>query len=139
MSSSGVLLFTLLLVGYLYWSLAQPTNMLQIRCRLTAAVPDERMCPYGAYISYCNKLACKQGPGKPCGNELDRDRAIKFGECADGLACCNNRCHGCYRENCFDEACNPMNMGSYGTHSYDSVSQDLQPFHSGYFFNYFDQ
>ncbi|XP_050087342.1 neuroparsin-A-like [Anopheles aquasalis] len=139
MSSSGVLLITVLLMGYLYWSLAQPTNTVQIRCKITPAVPDERMCAYGAYISICDKLACKQGPGQQCGNDMDRDKAIKYGVCADGLDCCNDVCLGCYKDVCYTKSCNPKNTRTVRHHHYGFPSQQVSSFYRPYAFDYFNQ
>ncbi|XP_052862296.1 neuroparsin-A-like [Anopheles cruzii] len=106
MSSSGVLLFTVLLIGYLYWSLAQPTNLIEIRCRLIPPVTDASLCPHGAFLNVCNKLACVKGPGENCGGNAAG--TVLFGQCAHGLRCCNGKCNGCINGNCYREPCHPQ-------------------------------
>ncbi|XP_049544950.1 neuroparsin-A-like [Anopheles darlingi] len=135
MSTSGVLLFTVLLMGYIFWSLAQPTNILQIRCKMTPAVLDPQLCKYGSHISYCKKLACKQGPGQPCGN--DRDLKVKYGECAEGLDCCNGKCQGCYMDECHGDSCNPMVMNQFIKRHY-RASSPADSLYAGVIFDYFN-
>uniref|UniRef100_A0A8W7PDV0 Uncharacterized protein n=1 Tax=Anopheles coluzzii TaxID=1518534 RepID=A0A8W7PDV0_ANOCL len=66
MSFGNVLLLTALLVGYSYWSLAQPTNLIEIRCKMQRD-EDISTCKYGFYMTTCKTFACwKVGPRFQC-------------------------------------------------------------------------
>uniref|UniRef100_A0A182IJJ2 Neuroparsin n=1 Tax=Anopheles atroparvus TaxID=41427 RepID=A0A182IJJ2_ANOAO len=107
MSSGSVLLLTVLLIGYIYWSLAQPTNTMQIRCKLKKPVKDpETECRYGVFINACGKQACISGPGEFCA-ESSTDTVL-WGKCAHDLLCCRGQCRGCTAQGvCFDKPCQP--------------------------------
>ncbi|XP_035896953.1 uncharacterized protein LOC118505363 [Anopheles stephensi] len=118
MSSGSVLLVTVLLMGYLYWSLAQPTNLIEIRCKVMVPKKDPSECAHGAFINTCSKLDCWQGPGQECGENVAG--YIRYGQCAPGLRCCNGRCKGCLNGNCFRESCHP-------THAFQLRSDPYMP------------
>uniref|UniRef100_A0A182N047 Uncharacterized protein n=1 Tax=Anopheles dirus TaxID=7168 RepID=A0A182N047_9DIPT len=105
MSSGSVLLLTVLLMGYLYWSLAQPTSLIEIRCKLMRPVSDTSQCTYGAFLNPCTKWDCLKGPGENCGSSATE--IVLFSKCADGLRCCNGRCIGCLNGKCYREPCHP--------------------------------
>ncbi|KFB49001.1 AGAP000108-PA-like protein [Anopheles sinensis] len=107
MSSGSVLLLTVLLIGYIYWSLAQPTNIFEIRCKLKKPVKDAHIvCPHGVFIDPCGMEECIRGPGDLCGNT--KYDIVLYGQCDHDLLCCNSRCRGCTAQGvCFDEPCHP--------------------------------
>ncbi|XP_053677954.1 neuroparsin-A-like [Anopheles nili] len=111
MSSRSVLLFTVVLMGYFYWSLAQPKNPIKVRCMVKPEVNNSAMCPHGTFLNACGKWDCIKGPGENCGTNIPD--IILYGKCADGLWCCNGQCKGCTKGNCFNEACHPSKRHSY--------------------------
>uniref|UniRef100_A0A1Q3FS95 Putative ovarian ecdysteroidogenic hormone i n=1 Tax=Culex tarsalis TaxID=7177 RepID=A0A1Q3FS95_CULTA len=107
MSAGSVLFLTILFTGYIYWSLAQPTNVLEIRCKLYArpGVQDTGECVHGAELNPCGKLSCLSGVGDKCGENFAG--IIMYGKCASGLMCCGGQCVGCKNGICDHRLCPP--------------------------------
>ncbi|XP_055616481.1 uncharacterized protein LOC129762326 [Toxorhynchites rutilus septentrionalis] len=107
MSVGSVLFLTILLTGYIYWSLAQPTNVLEIRCKLyaRAGVEDTGECVHGAELNPCGTLSCLKGVGEQCGENFAG--IILHGKCANGLMCCGGQCVGCKNGMCDHRLCPP--------------------------------
>ncbi|XP_052900828.1 neuroparsin-A-like [Anopheles moucheti] len=105
MSFRSALLFSVLLFGYLYWSLAQPANVFEIRCKVMEPISDPSVCKYGSFYNACDKLDCFKGPGDKCGDNVST--SIRYGKCAPGLSCCNSECKGCINGNCYSVSCHP--------------------------------
>uniref|UniRef100_A0A182PFC1 Neuroparsin n=1 Tax=Anopheles epiroticus TaxID=199890 RepID=A0A182PFC1_9DIPT len=128
----NILLLAVLILGYSYWSLAQPTNLIEIRCKLYRD-EDISKCKYGIYITTCNKLACWRGPGDECGDGLSNYMVL--GQCKSGLRCCNGKCNGCLDGVCH-EMCHPPKLHSY-QHRSDPyvVDRHMNPLYR--FFDYY--
>uniref|UniRef100_A0A182QBL6 WAP domain-containing protein n=1 Tax=Anopheles farauti TaxID=69004 RepID=A0A182QBL6_9DIPT len=121
MSSGSVLLLTVLLMGYIYWSLAQPTNVKEIRCRIRP-VPDARNCLYGSFLDPCQQYSCYNGPGDKCSTqELS---IILTSKCAEGLQCCNGKCIGCLNGKCVRDPCHPSPDAHHYQHRSDPYMQE---------------
>ncbi|XP_062550971.1 uncharacterized protein LOC134215895 [Armigeres subalbatus] len=117
MSAGPVLLLSVLLTGYIYWSFAQPTNVLEIRCKLYSgpAVQNTGECVHGAELNPCGKLSCLKGVGDKCGENTAG--IIMSGKCASGLMCCGGQCVGCKNGICDHRLCPPrlsMNHHPFG-------------------------
>ncbi|XP_040173327.1 uncharacterized protein LOC120906003 [Anopheles arabiensis] len=133
MSFGNVLLLAALLVGYSYWSLAQPTNLIEIRCKMQRD-EDISTCKYGFYMTTCKTFACWKGPNEPCGGELSNN--MLYGKCKSGLRCCNGRCTGCLNGVCSD-SCHPSKLHSFQHRSdpYMVEERHLSPLYR--FFDYY--
>uniref|UniRef100_A0A4Y0BIG5 Neuroparsin n=1 Tax=Anopheles funestus TaxID=62324 RepID=A0A4Y0BIG5_ANOFN len=105
MSSRNILLLSVLLMGYLYWSLAQPMTVYEMLCTLRQAVDNPNECKFGFFTNICQKLECWKGPGEECGDNMSA--YIRYGQCASGLICCNGECKGCINGICNSEPCHP--------------------------------
>ncbi|XP_053682334.1 uncharacterized protein LOC128732912 [Sabethes cyaneus] len=107
MSAGSVLFLTVLLTGYIYWALAQPTNVLEIRCKFYAppSVEDTGKCFHGAEVNPCGRLSCLKGVGEHCGESIAG--SIMYGKCASGLMCCGGKCVGCKNGICDHRMCPP--------------------------------
>ncbi|XP_049299251.1 uncharacterized protein LOC125772018 [Anopheles funestus] len=105
MSSRTILLLSVLLTGYLSWSLAQPGSVYELLCRFRQAVENTNECKFGFFTNICKKQDCYRGPGEVCGDTLAA--SLRDGQCVSGLVCCNGKCNGCINGICNSELCQP--------------------------------